>query len=94
MSLFVCRRFMVSGKVQGVFFRASTARQAEQLQLRGWAKNLPDGRVEVLALGSAAAVGQLADWLRQGPPRARVDAMEVCDEAAENYGTLADFRTG
>ena len=48
---------MVSGKVQGVFFRASTARQAEQLQLRGWAKNLPDGRVEVLALGSPQQSG-------------------------------------
>lgn len=94
MSSLVCRRFMVSGKVQGVFFRASAARQAERLQLCGWAKNLPDGRVEVLALGSDAAVGQLREWLRQGPPRARVDGIEVCDEAAENYGTLSDFRTG
>jgi acylphosphatase len=94
MSSIVCRRFMISGQVQGVFFRASTARQAEQLQLRGWAKNLPDGRVEVLALGSVVAVGQLGEWLRQGPPRARVDAIEVCDEAAGNYGALSDFRTG
>jgi acylphosphatase len=90
----VCRRFMVSGKVQGVFFRASTARVAEQLQLRGWAKNLPDGRVEVLALGSLEAVGQLAAWLRQGPPRARVDAVESSELEAENYRTLSDFRTG
>ncbi|MEZ5561951.1 MAG: acylphosphatase [Gammaproteobacteria bacterium] len=94
MSAVICRRFLVSGKVQGVFFRASTARQAEQLQLRGWAKNLPDGRVEVLALGSLAALAQLGDWLRQGPPRARVDAVEARDEAAEAYAALADFRTG
>lgn len=93
MAALVCRRFLVSGKVQGVFFRASTARRAEQLQLRGWAKNLPDGRVEVLALGSLPAVEQLADWLRQGPPRARVDAVEVSDDVTENYRTLPDFRT-
>ncbi len=94
MSSLVCRRFLVSGKVQGVFFRASTARQAEQLQLRGWAKNLPDGRVEVLALGSLAAVEQLADWLQRGPPRARVNAVEVSEDAAEDHHTLPDFRTG
>ena len=64
------------------------------MQLRGWAKNLPDGRVEVLALGSLAALGQLGEWLRQGPPHARVDAIEVCDEVAADYGTLPDFRTG
>ena len=85
---------MVSGKVQGVFFRASTARVAEQLQLRGWAKNLPDGRVEVLALGSLDAVAQLGQWLQQGPPRARVDAVEVSELDPENHCMLADFRTG
>jgi acylphosphatase len=85
---------MVSGQVQGVFFRASTARVAEQLQLLGWAKNLPDGRVEVLAFGEFAAVGQLGQWLQQGPPRARVDAVETSELDPENYRTLADFRTG
>jgi acylphosphatase len=94
MSTLVCRRFLVSGKVQGVFFRASTARQAEQLQVRGWAKNLPDGGVEVLALGSPPAVEKLGDWLRQGPPRARVDAVEVSEEVPEVHRTLSDFRTG
>ena len=94
MSTLVCRRFLVSGKVQGVFFRASTARQAEQLKVRGWAKNLPDGGVEVLALGSLAAVEQLGDWLRQGPSRARVDAVEVSEEVVEVHRTLSDFRTG
>jgi len=94
MSTLVCRRFLVSGKVQGVFFRASTARQAEQLQLLGWAKNRPDGRVEVLALGSLAAVEQLGNWLREGPSRARVDALEVIEDAVENHHTLSDFRTG
>ncbi len=89
-----CRRFLVSGKVQGVFYRASTARVAEQLQLRGWAKNLADGRVEVLALGSPAAVERLGEWLRQGPPRARVDAVEMSELVPDDHRTLADFRTG
>ena len=80
--------------MQGVFFRASTARQAEQLGLRGFAKNLPDGRVEVLVVGAAAAVAQLADWLRQGPPRARVTEVAGQDVDPATYPELRDFRTG
>ncbi len=72
----VATRFFVSGRVQGVFFRASTRAQAERLGLRGWAVNLPDGRVEVLAVGSAEAVQQLAEWLHDGPPAAKVLAVE------------------
>ncbi|UCC57353.1 MAG: acylphosphatase [Gammaproteobacteria bacterium] len=67
-----CRRCYVSGRVQGVFFRASTTEQAHLLGIRGYARNLPDGRVEVLACGTDAAVQQLCDWLAQGPPAARV----------------------
>ena len=72
-------RFIVGGKVQGVFFRASTREQASALGLRGYAKNLPDGRVDVLAIGAAAAIDQLADWLRRGPSQARVDELERMD---------------
>ena len=64
-------RFIVSGRVQGVWFRASTREQALALGLRGFARNLPDGRVEVLAAGDDAALDRLAAWLRQGPPLAR-----------------------
>lgn len=67
-----CRRCYVSGRVQGVFFRASTREQARQLGVSGYARNLPDGRVEVLACGADAAVQQLCDWLAQGPPAAQV----------------------
>jgi acylphosphatase len=76
-------RFLVSGKVQGVFFRASTRERALRLGLRGHARNLPDGRVEVVAVGTEAAMDALADWLRQGPPDARVDGVEraACDAA-------------
>jgi acylphosphatase len=68
-------RFLVTGQVQGVFFRASTREQALRLGLTGTVRNLPDGRVEVLACGSAAALDQLRDWLRLGPPLARVTAV-------------------
>jgi acylphosphatase len=66
-------RFVVVGIVQGVFFRASTREQAKRLALRGHARNLPDGSVEVVACGEAAAVRELEAWLWQGPPSARVD---------------------
>ena len=69
-------RFLVSGKVQGVLFRASAREQARRLELRGHARNLPDGRVEVLAVGDPAAVDALAIWLSHGPLMARVDSVE------------------
>ena len=69
-------RFFVSGKVQGVWFRASTRDEALRLGLRGHARNLADGRVEVLAVGDAAAIDALAAWLDHGPPLARVDRVE------------------
>jgi acylphosphatase len=68
----VCFRCLVGGRVQGVFFRASAREQAQRLGLTGYARNLPDGRVEVFACGPAEAVGRLRDWLRTGPPRAEV----------------------
>lgn len=66
-------RFLVSGRVQGVFFRASTRDEALRLGLAGSASNLPDGRVEVIASGSEAALSALERWLWRGPPSARVD---------------------
>ncbi|GAP66712.1 MAG TPA: acylphosphatase [Mizugakiibacter sp.] len=67
-----CARFLVSGHVQGVFFRASTREQALKLGVNGHARNLADGRVEVLASGSAEALEALERWLHAGPPAARV----------------------
>lgn len=69
-------RFLVSGLVQGVFYRASTKARATELGLTGFARNLPDGRVEVVASGHAEALDALHAWLRQGPPSARVAAVE------------------
>jgi acylphosphatase len=70
-------RYVVAGRVQGVYYRAATAAEAQRLQLRGWAKNLPDGRVEVLAAGPLPALAELAAWLWRGPPAARVASVQV-----------------
>lgn len=88
-----CRRFFVRGHVQGVFFRASTAEQARRLGLVGFARNLDDGRVEVLAAGSAASLDALAGWLAEGPPRARVDAVDARPEHPGAAAGCTDFRT-
>ena len=85
------RRFIISGHVQGVFFRASTRRVAESLGITGYAINLPDGDVEVLACGDGASLDELREWLKDGPPQARVD--EVIESHVERQAP-ADFRTG
>ena len=69
-------RFLVSGKVQGVCFRANTQEQARRLGLRGYVRNLHDGRVEVLAVGDVQAVERLEQWLKHGPPSAHVERLE------------------
>ena len=91
--LIAARRFVVSGKVQGVFFRASTARMAEKLNLRGFARNLPDGRVEVLAVGEVTALESLSEWLQRGPARASVTAVVGQHEDAGTHQHITDFRT-
>ncbi len=85
------RRFLVSGRVQGVFFRASTRDAATRLSLTGYARNLPDGRVEVLACGPEKAIDQLEAWLLDGPRMASVAAVDA--EAVE-FRELDSFRTG
>ena len=85
-------RFLVSGRVQGVWYRAFTREQALALGLRGSAMNLDDGRVEVLAFGSEAALKALQDWLAVGPPRARVES--VLREAIEDEPATSGFNVG
>ncbi|NND37133.1 MAG: acylphosphatase [Gammaproteobacteria bacterium] len=90
----VCKRFLVSGRVQGVFFRGSTAQEAGRLGLSGSAVNLADGRVEVLAKGPSAAIDELAAWLRHGPRWASVDDVQVIVEDASATDVPAGFTTG
>jgi acylphosphatase len=84
-------RFIVGGRVQGVFYRASAREQALELGLTGHAKNLADGRVEVLAFGSLASLDALEAWLRIGPPAARVS--EVVREDGIEGPAPARFET-
>ena len=73
----LCKHFYVTGKVQGVWFRASTQKEASKLGLTGWVKNLPDGRVEVMACGSGEQMSQMEAWLLHGPDRAEVTDLQV-----------------
>ena len=83
--------FHVGGKVQGVWFRASAREQAVRLGLRGYASNLDDGRVEVLAIGEDAAIAALEKWLWQGPRLARVQ--DVTREDLAEAPTVFGFET-
>ena len=74
---------LVSGRVQRVSYRKSTEAEALRLGLRGWVRNLPDGRVELEAQGAASAVGRLLAWLHEGPPAARVEEVVVEDRSLE-----------
>ena len=74
-------RVRLSGRVQGVFFRASCAERADDLGLGGWIQNVPGGGVEAVFEGTESAVAQMVSWCREGPPLARVDRVDVVDEA-------------
>jgi len=67
----------VSGRVQGVYFRAHTHKKARALALAGWVRNLPDGRVEIVAEGGEEKVASFLDWVRLGPPASRVEDVEL-----------------
>ena len=73
---------LISGRVQGVWFRGSMQAEARRLGLTGWARNLADGRVEALVEGPLAELAAIRDWTVQGPPGARVDSVEAQDRPA------------
>ena len=83
-------RVIISGRVQGVFFRDSTEKMARSLGLTGWVKNRPDRRVEAVFAGEEGALAQMLDWCRQGPTLARVTDAEVMEEPVS--GNLTEFR--
>lgn len=79
----------VSGRVQGVWYRQSTVERAQALGLSGWVRNLPDGRVEVVAEGAPDAVDQLVAFCHEGPPLARVEGVELAAETPTGeFGTF------
>jgi acylphosphatase len=85
----ICRRSFVSGRVQGVFYRATCVRRASSLGLTGYARNLADGRVEVLACGDEGALTEFVAWLWDGSPASRVTdvATEHADPADAQRAT-------
>lgn len=82
-------RIVVDGRVQGVFFRAAAAQEARGLGLSGWARNLPNGRVEIVAEGERRTLEMLVAWAHQGPPAARVTGVE--EEWSEYVGKFSGF---
>jgi acylphosphatase len=87
----VCKKCLVGGRVQGVFYRATAARRARELGVHGYARNLADGRVEVLACGDEAAVQALVEWLWTGSSASKVTSVDVTDADAANV--RPGFRT-
>jgi acylphosphatase len=71
-----CLRLIISGRVQGVWFRESMRQEALKLGASGWVRNLTDGRVEAMVCGDPISINQLLDWTRKGPPLAKVARVE------------------
>jgi len=76
----ICKRCLIDGRVQGVFYRASTYEKAQQLGVKGWVRNLSDGRVEALVQGSEEQIEEMVDWFWQGPSYSRVSSVQCYDE--------------
>ena len=76
----ICKRCVIEGRVQGVFFRAATQQYANQLGVYGWVRNMSDGRVESLVQGDAEQVEKMLDWLWQGSSNSHVTSVQCYDE--------------
>lgn len=85
-------RVLISGKVQGVFFRAYTQKEAHKLGLKGWVRNLPDGRVEALFEGEDSAIEKMIKWCHRGSPGAVVTKVEVLEEAYKGEYSTFEIR--
>lgn len=85
----ICVRYRVSGRVQGVWFRAGTCEEAQKLGLTGWVRNLPDGQVEVLVCGPSDKVELLHQWLHHGPRLAKVTEVTQEEQAWQEH---TDFK--
>jgi acylphosphatase len=87
-----CIHAIVHGRVQGVFFRDFTRKEAERLGLGGWVRNLIDGTVEVIFEGAPESVDQLLAWLHNGSPMSEVSSVDYREQEADNYFTAFVIR--
>lgn len=93
MSESIQKKLNVIGRVQGVFFRLETQKEAKRLDVSGYVKNLPDGSVEAVIQGDAQTVEKMIKWCRQGPPASRVDHIELSDiEPLDDFSNRFDVR--
>jgi len=90
----ICKRCLVGGRVQGVFYRATAAQRARELGIRGYARNLPDGRVEVLAVGHPEIVESFIEWLWTGSSASKVTSVEANEIALQPHEHPEGFTTG
>ncbi|HSY04352.1 MAG TPA: acylphosphatase [Steroidobacteraceae bacterium] len=88
-----CKRCLIGGRVQGVFYRATAARRAQELGLHGYARNLADGRVEVLACGEEKVVNAFVNWLWIGSSASKVTSVEVSDAPHDPTAVRSGFHT-
>jgi acylphosphatase len=84
----LCRRYVVQGLVQGVFYRVTAQQTAQRLGLKGWVRNQADGSVELIACGPPAKLDQLERWLWQGPPHAKVEEVVTNEVAAQSFSAF------
>jgi acylphosphatase len=89
----ICKKCLIAGRVQGVFYRGTAARRAQELTIRGYARNLPDGRVEVLAYGDEEAVEIFVSWLWTGSSASKVTSVDVVDVPPDSVQVSASFQT-
>ncbi len=87
MSALIRRHVIISGRVQGVCFRAFARDEARKLGVKGWVRNLPDGNVESVVEGDPSAVDQMIKWFHQGPPYGTVTKVSVWDEPIKEHYT-------
>ena len=83
-------RVVVYGQVQGVNYRREAVKKARELQVKGWIRNLSDGRVETLIVGSQAPVKKMLSWLEKGSPRSKVEKVEVTSQEEINYNPFEE----
>jgi len=86
----ITKQLIISGKVQGVFYRASAKKIADQMGVQGWIKNLANGNVEAVISGSEEQINQFIKWAWEGPPKSRVDHIDI-HLVSDSIDTLPGF---